>query len=220
MGLSVVVPSKKIENLVPCVRALYRHEPSARVIVMDDGLDWLSCPEDFCLRRSDILVRCLAPFNYSRNCNSGMRCADYDDVVLLNDDALLKTPGGFTELQQVVRSRPEIGILSAVMYTVGNVNQMPARYGIREETHRLCFVAVFIPRSTIERVGYLDEDFDCYSHQDDDYSLRVLKAGLKLAVSDYCRVDHETLVPTFRGPGGNADEQPGQLIFERKWGYV
>jgi GT2 family glycosyltransferase len=220
MGLSVIIPSKRIKNLIPCVQAVRQHEPEARIVVMDDGIEWHQHANAFEERPFDILVRCHKPFNYSRNCNAGMRLTDDDDVVLLNDDALLQTPGGFSHLQQVSRVRPQFGVISAVMQTVGNTNQYPHQLGFREEKLRLCFVCVFIPRTTIRIVGELDERFDCYSHQDDDYSWRVLRAGLRLGIDDNCRVDHESLVSTFRGPGGNCDERPGRDIFKQKWGWV
>jgi GT2 family glycosyltransferase len=57
---------------------------------------------------------------------------------------------------------------------------------LREDPRMVCFIAVLIPRRTIEAVGLLDEDYDCYSHQDDDYCHRVRKAGLK--IGRYCQV--------------------------------
>lgn len=97
-NLSVVVPSRADTNFLACAEAVRRHEPESRIILTDDGLklDWLPRPD---------LMPCLGyrtglPFNYSRNCNAGIKLAENDDVVLFNDDALLQTPGGFTRLQK------------------------------------------------------------------------------------------------------------------------
>ena len=38
--LSVVVPSKTASNLLPCLAAVHQHEPAARLLVVDDGVDW------------------------------------------------------------------------------------------------------------------------------------------------------------------------------------
>ncbi len=36
--LAVVIPSKTPTNLVPCIEAVRKYEPKARLIVVDDGL--------------------------------------------------------------------------------------------------------------------------------------------------------------------------------------
>jgi GT2 family glycosyltransferase len=69
----------------------------------------------------------------------------------------------------------------------------------------VCFICVLIPRRTINLIGMLDERYECYSHQDDDYCFRIRKAGLEIGIHDGCFVDHASLKSTFRsndGPGG------------------
>jgi GT2 family glycosyltransferase len=55
---------------------------------------------------------------------------------------------------------------------------------------RLCFQGVYIKRSTIDLVGLLDERFTGYGSDDDDYCLRVRKAGLFLAVTSEVVMQH------------------------------
>jgi len=40
MSFSVIIPSRKASNLVPCVEAVRRAEPTAEILVIDDGIDW------------------------------------------------------------------------------------------------------------------------------------------------------------------------------------
>ena len=49
------------------------------------------------------------PFMFARNINIGIRAAGEDDVVLANDDALLKTPIGFSLLREQIARNPEYG---------------------------------------------------------------------------------------------------------------
>jgi hypothetical protein len=79
------------------------------------------------------------------------------DIVLLNDDALLQTSGGFTLLQKAAAEDPEYGLIAAACNNVGNENQFPKGIGLREDPRMVCFVAVLIPRRTIDLVGLLDE---------------------------------------------------------------
>ena len=72
----------------------------------------------------------------------------------------------------------------------------------------------------LERVGLLDERFDCYGGDDDDYCYRVRKAGLKIGIFDGCFVDHSTLTSTFRGRSLAGNYQPNLKVFAEKWGAL
>ena len=207
--MTVIIPSRTLSNLEACVKAVRENEPTARIIVVDDGLEVI----DPYTRT----IKGVKPFVYSRNINLGIQAAGTDDVVLLNDDALLKTPGGFSFIQ---KARDHYGIIAATCNNVGNKNQYPQGSGcIRFEPRMVCFVAVYIPRSTIDLVGLLDERFTGYGSEDDDYCRRVREAGLKIGIHDGCYVDHGSLRSTFRGdPKAGGDIRQNKLIYRQKWG--
>jgi hypothetical protein len=230
--ISVIIPSKTASNLIPCVNAVKNHEPDARIIVVDDGLPAL-CGFGDC-----DFIQGAKPFVFSRNVNRGIGFALMDaglDVtfhsyqrftdgpegfVLLNDDAILQTPGGFSVRAQACREHPEYGLIGATTKVVGNRNQFPQGVGLRDEPRMVCFVCVYIPRSTIERVGLLDERYTGYGLDDDDYSFEVRKAGLKIGIHDGCYVDHGSLRSSFRGdPRTPANFQPNLRRFIAKWGH-
>jgi GT2 family glycosyltransferase len=218
-ALSIIIPSKTLSNLTACVGAVRESGETCRIIVVDDfdyscgqglpGLDWPSVE----WTGGD------KPFVFARNVNIGIRAAGSDDVLILNDDALLKTPGGFSLLQQAAAENPEYGIIAATTNNVGNPNQLPQGKGLRQDPRMVCFVAVLVPRRTIDKVGLLDERFIHYGLDDDDYSKRVLMAGLKIGIHDGCFVDHKSLKSTYRSPGGpGGNFIPNLRIFEEKWG--
>lgn len=214
MNLSVVIPSRTASNLVSCVQAVRKHDPTARIIVVDDGVEWAFAELD-----GVYPVKGVKPFVFARNCNLGIAAAGSDDVVLLNDDAILESPGGFSLLQRAARERPDIGVIGAACNNVGNPNQRPRGVGLRAESRMVCFVCVLIPRSTIDRVGLLDEEFVGYGFDDDSYCLRARRAGLKIAVHDGCYVDHGSLRSTYRGdPSAPASLEQNAAIFCRKYG--
>jgi GT2 family glycosyltransferase len=215
--LSVVIPSRTTSNFTVSAAAVIDREPSARIILVDDAEVGAELT-----RRAEFefisIVAGKKPFIFSRAVNMGIAAAGDDDVIVLGDDGILQTPGGFSVLQKAAEKHPEFGVIASTTNCVGNRNQLPKGIGFREEPRILCFVCVLIPRSTIEKVGLLDETYDCYSHQDDDYCYRVRQAGLKLAVEDGCFVDHNTLPSTFRGLGGTGNLTKGEAIFRQKWG--
>ena len=211
MSLSVIIPSRTASNLIPCAKAVQEHEPFAKIVVIDDGLRVAGFP----FHR---VIEGKKPFIFSRAVNQGIQTTS-GDVVLLNDDAILQTPGGFTEMQKLAEQHQEFGIISATTNVVGNPNQQPRGIGLREEARMVAFVCVLIPRRTIEQVGLLDERFIAYGFDDNDYCRRVREAGLKIGIADQCFVDHASLISTFRG----AAYSPGDIsqnaeIYRQKWG--
>jgi GT2 family glycosyltransferase len=158
------------------------------------------------------------PFIFARNANIGIRAAGDDDVILLNDDALLKTPCGFSELRSLAHLNPEYGIIASSCNNVGNQNQLPKARGLREDPRMVCFVCVYIPRRTIDTVGLLDQRFAGYGVEDDDYCLRVRQAGLKIGIWDGCFVDHQSLSSEYRGQG-SGDFRANLKRFIEKHGF-
>lgn len=227
MSFSVVIPSKNAANLVPCVRAIREAGETCRIIVVDDGVDWATLsdydPLWGVLDRIDGVKR----FIFARNVNLGIAAAGTDDVIVLNDDALLKTTVGFSRLSAACRAWPDLGLIAASCDTVGNPNQFrrPGSDLIRDEPRMVCFVCVYIPRSTIDLVGGMDEEFggldergqEIYGFCDDAYSYRVRQAGLKIGIYDGCYVDHASLESSFRHDKPRSLE-PGQRLFIKKFG--
>ena len=218
-GLSVIIPSRNDANLDACVAAVKARNP-LDIIVIDDGLQ----------RRYPLCtVPGIQPFVYARNINLGIHRAGNDDVILLNDDALLETSGGFRALQAQHYAHPEFGLIAAATDVTGAIGQFK-RPGsaLRECRPMVTFSCVFIPRSTIQRVGLLDERFGVnaggvgprgYGCEDDDYCWRVRQAGLKLGVYDGCFVNHSTLPSTFRADKAHpVDLQSHERLFAEKHG--
>jgi GT2 family glycosyltransferase/glycosyltransferase involved in cell wall biosynthesis len=216
----VVITSRSPTNLAACVRSIMEHEPglpSDHIIVVDDGARGRAEAELPGLT----WVAGIRPFVFSRNVNLGITEAGGADVILLNDDATLVTPNGFTRLAETARDRPELGICSAAIRgAVGNPRQRPlGTTEVRRETRTLAFVCVFLPRSTRQRLGPLDERFVGYGFEDNDYCARAMACGLQLGIWDGCVVDHTGALPSsFRSsPGVLALLRQNRRIFHAKW---
>lgn len=222
--LTVIIPSRNAENLAACINAVWQHEPALRIIVVDDGVDWLryiDCNPQQVQTVMDNSIPGMKPFIFARNMNLGIAAAGTDDVILLNDDAVLQVYGGFTAMQRAAYENIGFGVIASTCNNVGNPDQRrrDSSTPLREELRTLCFVCVFIPRSTIDLVGLLDERFVDYGMDDDDYSLRVRQAGLKLGILDGCYVDHSSLTSSYRGPAGaGGDFLPNMKRFIEKHG--
>lgn len=234
MSLSVIIPSRNFENLAACAAAVRLHEPGARIIVVDDGVQVHGYTDARRLAELDLdFVAGVKPFVFARNVNVGMHAAcgdsdEFQDVVLLNDDAVLESPGGFSIMRGAVEVH-DLALVSASTNVVASPYQYqttsggvrPARrYGLHSHP-TVAFVCVLIPAATIARVGLLDERFEAYGWEDVDYCRRVHDAGLKIAIDDRCFVDHGRLTSTFRGdPRAAGSIEPGKRIYLDKWGKL
>lgn len=215
MSFNIIIPSANPYNLIPCVNSIFKNDSGIaphQIIVIDDGaregaeshlpkIQWIAG---------------IKPFIYSRNCNLGINKSE-SHVILLNDDTILKSKDGFSNL--VRESEAYGGIVSSATNSAGNPKQYPrGQQDIRPEPSVLAFISVCIPRNVLDAVGALDERFTAYGWEDNDYCRRAIDKGFKLGVFDGCFVDHTSLTSTFRGKNGPGNIEPGRKIYKEKWG--
>lgn len=101
------------------------------------------------------------PFVFARNVNFGMKMAGTDDVILVGDDVRFLTPGFVDRLREVAYSDEKIGtVVPKIDPTGGSI-----------------FICCYIRRDVIDAVGLLDERFDGYGFDDNDYYTRYEALG-------------------------------------------
>lgn len=218
MNYSVVILSKNDKNLTACMQAILENEPALPVediIVVDDGLKG----EYPCT-----VIKGEEPFIFARNANAGIFKA-HQDVILLNDDAILQTFQGFSKLAEVARQYDDMGMCSAgINGFVNNPKQRPVESGRMRYSNdaSIAFVCVFIPWLVFRSVGPLDEQYVGYGFEDTDYWMRCVQIGLRIGIWDGCVVDHSgKLKSTFRGVAGQPQLfRQNQILFQNKWGKL
>ena len=216
--LTVVIPSRTWSNLRPCVMAINENDDVDIVVVWDMSKGNKKIGNGIATR----VVYVEDDFIFARNCNLGIAAADpTDDIILLNDDALLRSSYGFTKMQHKANASTDVGIIGAVTNLSGQPLQHPMGIGLRVVPF-FAFVCVLIPRRTIATVGVLDERYCIdYGVEDNDYCETVKRAGLKCAVDDDCFVDHASLTSTYRGaPNASRSFAQNQRLFCEKWGIT
>ena len=168
-----------------------RYEPAARVIVVRSrGVDLSSeyCPHcrQYWPQPDWEFIDGIEPFVFARNANIGIRAAGSADVFLVNDDVSWTRAGALDMLQQVAYRDSKIAVLSP-QFIGGVGNRLQSRRiafdGLRYSTERLCFTGVYLKREALDDIGLLDERFDGYGSEDDDWCYRARRAGWRLAVT-------------------------------------
>lgn len=215
--IPVVILSKKPANLQRCLLSLQKDANVSPIVVNDaDNRIEMARALNYggCYFQDYVMVQGARPFIFSRNANKGIKRANIPGatgVVLMNDDAALESEDGLTNMVAAAcMMGQEFGVVSASirgmvnnpeqMYVKGAEQQIINPRPIRalEKECSLAFVCVYIPFHVFDVVGLLDERFEGYGFEDNDFCCRVLKSGFKLGVYDQCVVEHGSVASTFR----------------------
>jgi len=201
------------ETTRPCLESIISNTPIAsyELIVVDnasaDGTaDYL---KDFAAQHAHVRIQ-LNDTNkgYSGGNNDGIKLAQGQNIVLLNNDTLV--PAGWLDsLLKLFSEQPDVGLIGPITNSAGNEQRIElnglneknyenisAAYVERQKgvwftTEKLGFFCVATRRTLIEKIGYLDEKFGIGMFEDDDYCIRAKKAGFTLAVVEDCFVYHK-----------------------------
>lgn len=195
------------EMTVPCLDSIFRHTgiEDFEVIVVDNGSSDGTATYLTERARREPRLRCILNTvnrGFAGGNNDGIRTASGSVLVLLNNDTRV-TEGWLAGLRASLREDGSIGLVGPVSNAVGNEQKIftggvtPAEIlaegaawvrharGDTFETDRLGFFCVALRREAADKVGLLDEAFDLGFYEDDDYCLRMRKAGYRLV----CRED-------------------------------
>lgn len=145
---------------------------------------------------------------FPAGCNQGIAAAaDGNDILLLNNDTIV-TPNWLDNLQACLHSNKEIGAVGAVSNSCSNYQAINTSYKdikemlefsinfnvhnpeLWEERVRLIGFCLLIKNEVVKKVGLLDEIFTPGNYEDDDYTLRIRKAGYRLILCKDCFIHH------------------------------
>ncbi|MCX7984301.1 MAG: glycoside hydrolase family 99-like domain-containing protein [Bacteroidetes bacterium] len=208
----IVVTFNNLHYTRECLASILEHTtPPYELIVIDnassDGTpEWL---EEFCSNNSQ--CKCvLNPSNigFPKAVNQGLRIARGDAVVLVNNDVVV-TEGWLNGLLRIATEYESIGLVGPMTnYISGSQKDRTAWYSTRQhmlqharktrelyrnvmyEATRIRFFCVLITKKALELCGGLDERFTPGNCEDDDYCLRVQKAGLRVVIARDVFVHH------------------------------
>ncbi len=186
---------KNIENIRKSLP-----EGSYRIVAVDnastDGVaEWLQEQDDI------VLLKNAENKGFAPACNQGARVLQDYDIFLLNNDTRL-APNALFWLRMALYENEKIGAAGSCSNYAGNGQQIEVeftlpdeylQYGASvnvpmrepyEERVRLSGFAMLVRSDVWKATGGMDEDFAPGYFEDDDLSMKILKAGYRLL---YCR---------------------------------
>lgn len=194
----VILSYNLLEYTKLCIESIRLTVPhSAREIVVvdnaseDGSVEWLREQDDI------ILVENTENVGFPKGCNQGACAANKNnDIFLLNNDTVMVDNALFW-LRMGLYENEQVGTTGSVSNYCGNMqqvaeyvkdvgqlqiygkfNNVPMEYPYEEKLFLIGF-ALLIKRDVFDKVGFLDERFTPGNYEDNDYGLRVLKAGYK-----------------------------------------
>jgi hypothetical protein len=143
------------------------------------------------------------PFSFARNANLGFRAVPADDIILCGDDVRIFTPNFPDIMAEISYSDPLIGVVTP------NLGQSP-------------FVCGYLKRSMLNDVGYLDEAFDGYGFEDNDFFRRMEAKGYRTQPTDRVGAEHVGGTSFYRrehagGPCVEVEHERVREVYRRKW---
>jgi len=238
--VTIVIPTYGDPDVtIRCVRSLRRttHKRRVRILVCDDASPNLEHRRRLASHlRGAELIQGTEQLGFARNANRGLRQAT-GDVVLLNSD-IVAHRGWLETLQQAAYVRDDIGMATPkLLYPDGRIQSAGShrnvgapewfdhRYRFQEANYGPANVpapvlaatgaALYVKRSTISRIGVLDDDFEM-AFEDADWCLRCWQEGLRVVYQPYSELTH--LESVTRGTEQGERELASKDLFWSRWG--
>ncbi len=200
------------ETTAPCLKSIFENTgyPDFEVIVIDnnstdDTPGYLKALADKEPRLRYILNTTNRGFAGGNN--DAIKIAKGRILILLNSDTIV-SKGWMERIVNVLTSDHSIGLAGPVSNSTGNEQTIFISGSTPEECldggalwtsmsrgdivsmERLCFFCVAMRRDIIDQVGLLDESYGLGFYEDDDYCLRVKKAGFRLVCCEDVFIYH------------------------------
>lgn len=238
----IVVTYNNIGLTQRCVASLLRNTtyPNYEIIVVDNASADDTRNYLHFINRNHLNIRII--FNnenvgFAAANNQGLRVAEGEYIVLLNNDTVL--PKGWADALLRHLEDPTIGLVGPVTNSAGNeacievdyqdIEQMEAFADSQTAQHAgqafdipmLAMFCVAMRRDVFEQIGFLDEAFGIGMFEDDDYSRRIHQAGYRIVCAEDAFVHHYGQA-SFKKLIDSGEYQKlwdkNQSYFESKWG--
>ena len=216
--------------------------PNYEVVIVDnhscDGT--LSIAREFADADPRIHVHALEENRgFAAGNNDAARLSRGEYLLLLNPDTVV-TSGWLHRLMRVLQTDAEAGIAAPVSNYSGNETKIDFDYTDRVSMQRfsrdlaarragevseISVAALFcglLSRHLWNSVGGLDERYQVGMFEDDDFSLRVRRMGLKIVVAEDCLVHHFGGGSFLKLPVTDSARifEENRRLFEEKWGIT
>ncbi|MBM3289996.1 MAG: glycosyltransferase family 2 protein, partial [Candidatus Hydrogenedentes bacterium] len=238
--VTIVIPAyNQLDCCRQCIESIRAHTDYPHKLVLIDNGSTDGVSEYFDSVPGAVVVHSETNVGFPAGVNLGLAHAE-GHVLLLNSDTIVPERW-LDRLIAALERAPRIGVVGPMSNCVsgpqlvpdlhfGSIAEINAFAGARAERYRGILVdaervvgfCMVIRDAAFAAVGTLDESFGIGNFEDDDYCLRVRRAGYRVCIAEDCFVFHygsRTFAAMgFDHAGFNALIARNEAAFNRKWG--
>lgn len=204
-----------------CLESIRLHTHSLyNMILVDNGSDaeTKNFLDDFKSSNENVLlVHNQNNLGWVRAVNRGLELSTSPYICLMNNDTVVRTDDWLFRLIEIANSDPAIGLVNPRFET-------KARAVIDGPFIEIDFCrgyCMLIKRQVVEKIGLLDESYGLGYYDDDDYSVRAIRAGFKCIMANDVLVEHigdSTFSALFQKDARAALHDKNKMLFYSRWG--
>lgn len=200
-----------------------------RIILIENGSETLEKEKalDALERHPHLVIENAVNKGFIQGVNQGLQASDAEYVCIQNNDTLVE-PDWLEKMLEVFVLEDNVGMVGPTTVWANSWqahHRLHRVWGRKEkwpqykEIHSmLAFFCTVIPRTVIEKVGLLDEDYGLGFGDDDDYAMRVKMQGYRMFVRADVTIPHHHRT-TFKSqvPGWKDMQRENIIKFKRNW---
>jgi len=184
----IMLTHNHLDDTKKCVESI---DVPHRLIVVDDKST--DGTREF-FKGPDLIKSDFPDFNLSKSINAGLRIHRSGLILIINNDILF-AKGAIAEMVKTINNDTETGMVGPLTNVGGSMNplQIMSQTAERADARTFRTLPLFcnlIRKELIGKVGFLDEDFSGYGCEDDDWCIRIMRAGYKLMVCGRAYIHH------------------------------
>ena len=186
--VSIIIPTTGYSNLTElCIQSVREHTPQPyEIVIIENGT-----PRETFKDLADQYFHSEELLGFPAACNRGVELASGCYIVLLNDDAQVRSPNWTSTLIDSLESTSS-AIISPALDMISNPDQHIEHCKDKLlSTDHLMFVCVMMRKETYQALGGLDDSFGPGNAEDLDFCLRAKRRGLQFLVDGSVFVHHE-----------------------------
>ncbi len=228
---SIIIPTYNgLPLLISCIESIRKYtDVPYEIIVIDNGSS--DGTDAYCIREGIIFVSLPANEGFPKACNLGMKIAQGDYLLLLNNDVTV-TRSWLSNMLAAAESASDVGLVGPVTNEASGMQKVDVSFRDLDEFERIAAVnnrsdagrwipakriigmCLLVKRELTQRIGYLDEAYSPGHYEDDDYCHRARLAGYRLLICKDVLVHHKGSV-SFK----QSRPETLQVLIERNYRY-
>ena len=150
--------------------------------------------------------------------NQGMRLSTNPFICLMNNDTVVRTNGWLSMMMDIASSESDIGLVNPNFRLKRDAAGDADRFVEIDFCRGYC---VLVKRAVIDRIGLLDESYGLGYYDDDDFSVRAIRAGFRCVRANDAYVEHlgdSTFSRVFKDDKRMALHEKNKRLFYSRWG--